>query len=140
MRLAACCLSATIAFAGGASLTGGRANADQLPAMITVHCPHFTAAHFVMPGHSGASGNQYGLAITNDKTPCAEATKWATKLMAAGTVAGARLPAEVSGGPPGYTCYLTPDGSGHALGGTCHKLDSSGKLVGSWDWLALPNG
>jgi|SRR5579862_4981572 len=139
MRFSIYCVIVVSLLASFACLGADRARADQFPQMKMVHCPHFTASPFVMPGKSGKSGNTYGIGITNDTTSCAQATSWAKKLMAGGSPAGAMLPFEVHGAPPGFKCYITPDTNGHAIGGSCHKLDNNGKLIGSWDWLALPN-
>ncbi|MBV8148970.1 MAG: hypothetical protein JO092_07750 [Candidatus Eremiobacteraeota bacterium] len=97
-------------------------------------CPHFVAAKWTKPNQSPSTGNHYTLALTNE-TDCAQATTWAQKLTK-GNTTGAGVPYEVKGGPPGYKCYITPDGSGGALGGSCRKKDSSGKLISAFDWLA----
>jgi hypothetical protein len=110
------------------------ARADQSTPVNAVHCPHFTASQYNL---EGKTGNAFGLLLTNDNTSCARATTWAKKMTATSTSTGSHFPQQVSG-PSGYKCYITPDGSGHVVGGTCHKYDSSGKITASWDWLATP--
>lgn len=105
-----------------------------------VSCGHFTATTWMRSDHT--SGNRYGLALFNEeitgKIPCPQAIVWAIKLMRTQHSAnGDVLPVEVKGGPAGYHCYLTPDGTGHWVGGTCQIRDSSGTALTSFDWLPV---
>jgi hypothetical protein len=98
------------------------------------HCPHFTATTWTNSSHE--SGNTYGMIQMNTGLSCAQETSYAKKLMANfHSSASSVMPQQVNGGPAGYQCYLTPDRGGHAIGGTCHKTDSSGKITASFDWL-----
>jgi hypothetical protein len=115
--------------------------AQAMPQLHAVHCPHFTATPWVNPD-SQATGNGYGMILTNTTITCPQATALAKGLMArnnAGSSA-AYAPTEVGGGPAGYHCYLTPDGHGHWLGGTCQKRSAAGQLLAALDWLALGAG
>ncbi len=122
------CMASTVAGAG----------AQAPPAGATIkmtHCPQFTAAKWTHSGNGMTSGNTYNLILTNE-TDCAQATTWAQKLTKGGTTG--EIPYAVSGGPPGYTCRIAPDGHGGAIGGACRKKDSSGNLISAFDWVT-PN-
>lgn len=132
-------LVAAMVFASSIALTGNTTSAAAFPNFTMVHCPHFAATVWVSRSHT--TGNRYGIVLFNgkikSKVTCSQAIAWAKKLMGSGTQSGAVLPIEVQGGPAGYHCYLTPDGAGHAFGGTCQIRDASRSLLTSFDWLAL---
>jgi hypothetical protein len=72
------------------------------------------------------SGNLYQVVLNDPAVACAQAVAWAKKLMAQ-SVSGAPLSlVDVKGGPPGYQCTLTIDGTGHSHGGACKKPNGDG--------------
>jgi hypothetical protein len=105
-------------------------------ALASTSCTPFEGPHYILPGANGKSGNTYRISVTNDPMGCARATTWAKKLMSTPTH-GLGTPIDVSG-PKGYKCAITPDGSGGAMGGQCHRSDAAGNIISSFDWLAAP--
>jgi hypothetical protein len=138
-------LIATTVFASSICFSVSRSSATDSPNLTMLHCPHFTATPWTMQNQrnpaNSKTGNRFGMALFNEKitgkVTCAQAIAWATKLMTQRNSSGLYLPTEVPGGPRGYHCYLTPDGQGHWLGGTCQIRDASGTPLTSFDWLAL---
>jgi hypothetical protein len=143
MRFFSVLIAATV-LASSLAVTESKSRADQFPNITMLHCSHFAATMWTLQNRrnpaADKTGNQYGMALFNGKITgkigCAQAIAWATKLMRQHTSNGVFMPTEVRGGPAGYRCFLTPDGSGHWLGGTCQIRDSSGAPLTSFDWLA----
>jgi hypothetical protein len=100
----------------------------QVPA---VECPHFASTPWVDVGSVHKSGNGYGMVLLNETMTCAQATAWARKLLSQHRSSAPGADVQVGGGPAGYRCSLTPDGSGHWLGGECLK-GAAGKVEFIW--------
>jgi hypothetical protein len=138
-------LIAAAVLASSIIITQSESRADDSYNTAMLHCSHFTATPWALQNQrnpaNSKTGNRYGMALFNEKitgkVSCTQAIAWATKLMREHTSNGAVLPTEVRGGPAGYRCFLTPDGQGHWLGGTCQIRDASGTPLTSFDWLAL---
>lgn len=141
MRFYSVLFAATV-FASSPAVAPNKSAAASMPNLTAVHCGHFVGTAWARSDHT--AGKTYGLVLFNEritgKIPCPQAIVWATKLMATQHSAnGDVLPVEVKGGPAGYHCFLTPDGTGHWVGGTCQIRDSSGNPLTSFDWLPVTN-
>jgi hypothetical protein len=84
-------------------------------------CPNFTSVKWVNVMDPSESGNLYAVSINTNAMSCADATKWAKKLIPTHIGGAMGSMSELKGGPPGYHCAGVPDHNGIAYGGHCTK-------------------
>ena len=97
---------------------------SRLPAFAAdgvTDCATFTSVKWVNAMDTSQSGNLYAVSINKNAMSCADATKWAKKLIPTHIGGAMGSMSVLKGGPAGYDCVGFPDHNGIAYYGHCTK-------------------